>query len=116
MGVCPLREQLNRMYQRSLALCRRTRTHPIVTEHTLVGIYFRYLPDELGAQVWDMASDTELETLYTAAKFAAARDDRRTTHPLPRNAQGASQGSGDIAELFAITGDFADAEAKSQRT
>ena len=39
-----------------------------------MGIYVRYLPEELGAQVRDLASDADLETLYTAAKLTAARE------------------------------------------
>ena len=32
MGVWPLRKQLDRMYQTYLALCRRTRKVPVITE------------------------------------------------------------------------------------
>ena len=39
MGIWPLREQLNRMHQRTyLALCRRTRNVPVITEQIIVGI------------------------------------------------------------------------------
>ena len=79
MGVWPLREQLDRMYQTYLALYRRTRKVPVITEQIVVGIYLRYLPEELGPQVRDLASEADLEALYTAAKFAATRADRRTT-------------------------------------
>ena len=85
MGVWPLREQLDRMYQTYLALCCRTRKVPVITEQIVVSVYLRYLPKELGAQVRDLAPDADLETLYTAAKFAAAREDRRTSHPLLRD-------------------------------
>ena len=46
----------------------------MITEQTVVGSYLRYLPENLGAQVRDMASDGHLETLYTAARFTAARE------------------------------------------
>ena len=85
MSVGPTRERLDLMYQTYLALCRRTRKAPVFTEQIMVGIYLRYLPEELGAQVRDLAPDSDLETLYTAAKFVAAREDRRTTHPLLRD-------------------------------
>ena len=94
MRVGVLREQLDRMYQTHLALCRRTRKDPVTTEQIMVGIYLRYLPEDLGAQVRDLAPDADLETLYAAAKFAVAREDRRTTHPLLRDARGLSAASG----------------------
>ena len=62
MGVWPLREQLDRMYHTYLALCRRTRKVPVITEQIVVGIYQLYLPEDLGAQVRDMAPDADLET------------------------------------------------------
>ena len=49
MGLWSLREQLDRMYQTRLALCRRTRKVPMITEQIVVGIYLRYLPEDLGA-------------------------------------------------------------------
>ena len=64
MGVWPLREQLDWMYQTYLALCRRTRKAPLITKQIVVGIYLRYLPEELDAQVRDLAPNAELETLY----------------------------------------------------
>ena len=85
MSVWPIRERLDLKYQTYLALCRRTRKAPVFKEQNVVGIYLRYLPEELGAQVRDLAPDSDLETLYTAAKFFAAREDRRTTHPLLRD-------------------------------
>ena len=106
MGVWPLREQLDRMYQSYLALCRRTRKVPVITEQIVVGIYLRYLPEELGAQVRNLASDADLETFYAAAKFAAARENRRTTHPLLRGAWGLTKASGDVTGLPAFTGEF----------
>ena len=102
MGVWPLREQLDRTY---LALCRRTRKVPVITEQIVVSIYLRYLPEELGVQVRDLAPDADLEILYTAAKFAAAREDRRTTHPLLRETRGLPLPSGDAAGLLMISGE-----------
>ena len=32
MGVCPLQEQMDRMYQIYLVLCRWTRRVPVITE------------------------------------------------------------------------------------
>ena len=96
MGIWPLREQLDRMYQTYLALYRRIRKVPVIAEQIVVGIYLRYLPEDLGAPVRDLAPDADLETLYAAAKFAAAREDRRTTHPLLRDAPGLSVVSGDV--------------------
>ena len=81
MEVWPLQEQLDRMYQTYLALCRRIHKVPVVTEQMVVGIHLRYVPEELVAQVRDLASHADLETLCTAANFAAAREDRRITHP-----------------------------------
>ena len=107
MGVWPLREQLDRMYQTYFALCRRTRIVPMITEQIVVGICLRYLPEELGAKVRDLASDTELETLYTVAKLATARKDRRTTHPLLRDTRGLSLPGGDAAGLLLISGESA---------
>ena len=52
----------------------------MIADQIVVGIYLRYLPEELGSQVRDLPSDAGLETLDAAAKFAAAREDRRTTH------------------------------------
>ena len=51
----------------------------------------------------NVASDADLEPLYTAAKFAAAREDRRTTHPLLRDARGLSLPGSDAAELLMIS-------------
>ena len=82
MGVCPLREQFGRMYQMYLALWRRTRKVPLITEQIVVGMYLRYFPEDLGAHVRNPAPGVELETLYAAAKFAAGRKNRRTTYPL----------------------------------
>ena len=67
------------MYQTYLALCRQTRKLPVIIEQIVVGIYLRYLPEDLGAQVRDLAPDSDLETFYAAAKFATPREDRRTT-------------------------------------
>ena len=103
MGVWPLREQLDRMYPTYLALCRRTPKVPVIAEQIVVGIYLRYLPKDLGAQVRDLSPDADLETLYAAAKFAAAGEDRRTTHPLLRGARGLSVVSGDVTELLMVT-------------
>ena len=107
MGVWPLREQPDRMYQTYLALCSRTRKVPVITEQIVVGIYLHYLSEELGAPVRDLASDADLETLYTAAKFAAARESRRTTHPLLRDTRGLSLPGGDAAGLLMISGESA---------
>ena len=101
MGFGPLGEQLDRMYQTYLALCRRTRKVPLITEQIVMDIYLRSLPEDLGAQVRD------LETLYAAAKFAAAREDRRTTQPLLRAAWGASVVSGNVTGLLTVTGELA---------
>ena len=106
MGVWPLREQLDRMYQTYLALCRRTRKVPMITEQIVGGIYLRHLPEDLGAQVGDLAPDADLETPYAAAKLAAAREDRRTTHPLLRDARGLSMVSGDVTGLLTVTGEL----------
>ena len=95
------------MYQTYLALCHRTRKVPVITEQTVVGIYLRYLPEDLGAQLRDLVPDADLETLYAAAKFAAAREDRRTTHPLLRDARGLSMVSGDVRALLTVTGELA---------
>ena len=103
VGVWPLREQLDRMYQTYLAICRRTRKVPLITEQIVVGIYLRYLPEDLGAQVRDLASDADLETCCAGAKFAVAREDRRTTRPLLRDARGLSVVSGDVTGLFTVT-------------
>ena len=46
-----------------------------------------------------LAPDADLETLYAEAKFAAARADRRTTHPLLRDARGLSVVSGDVRDF-----------------
>ena len=105
MGVCPLREQLDRMYQTCLALCRRTRKVPLITEQIVVGIYLRYVSGDLGAQALDLASDTDLQTLYAAAKFAAAREDRRTTHPLLQDARGLTGANRDVTGLLTVTGE-----------
>ena len=61
------------MYQIYLALCRRTRKVPKITEQVVVRIYLRYLPEDLGVQVRELEPDTDLETLYAAAKFDATR-------------------------------------------
>ena len=103
MGVWPLREGLDRMYQTYLALCRPIRKVPVITDQSVVGIYLRYLRENLGAQVRDLASDVDLESLYTAAKFAAAREDRRITLPLLRDARGPEGANGDVTGLFPIT-------------
>ena len=103
MGVWPLREELDRLCQTYLALCRRTRKVPVITEQIVVGIYLRYLPEDR-----DLASDADLETLYAAAKFAAAREDRRTTHPLLWDARGLSAVSGDVTGLLAALGEPAE--------
>ena len=108
MGAWPLREQLDRMYQTYLALCRRTRNVPVIIEQNMVEIYFRYLPEDLGAQVRDLAPDGDLETRYAAAKFAAAREDRRTTHPLLWDVRGLSAVSGEVTGPFAIPGESAE--------
>ena len=107
MGVWPLREQPDRMNRRTcLALCRRTRKVPLITKQIVVGIYLRHLPEELGAQSRDLAPDAELETLYTAAKFAAAKEHRRTMHPLLRDTRGLPLSSGDAAALLRISGEL----------
>ena len=106
MGVWPLGEQLNRMYQTYLALCRRTHNVPVIIEQIVVGVYLRYLPEDLWGQVRDLAFDADLETLYTAAKFAAAREDCRTTHPLLRDAREPKGANGDESGLFTITGEL----------
>lgn len=62
MRVSPLREQLDRKHQTYLALCRRTDKVPVIIEQIVVGIYLRYLPEALVAQVRDLASDADLET------------------------------------------------------
>ena len=53
----------------------------------------------------DLASDDDLETLYTVARFVAAREDRRTTHPLLRDTRGLSLPGGDAAGLLMISGE-----------
>ena len=77
----------------------------MITEQIVVGIYLRYLHEALGAQVRKLAPDAGLETLCTAAKFAAARKDRRTTHPLLRDTRGLPLPSGDAAGLLMISGE-----------
>ena len=121
MEVWPPREQLDRMYQTYLALCRRTRKVLVITEQIVVGVYLRYLPEELGAQVRDLASDADLETLYAAAKFAAARQDRCTTHPLLRDARSLPLPGVDATGLLMISGGAAESSdpalaAKGART
>ena len=69
-------------------------------------IYLRYLPEDPGAQVRNLACDADLETLYAAAKFAAAREDCRTAHPLLRDAQSLSGVSGDLAGLLTFTAEL----------
>ena len=103
MGVWPLREQFGRMYQTYLALCRRTSKAP---KQIVVGICLRYLPENLGAQARDLASDADLETLYAAAKFAAASEDRRLTYPLLQDAGGLTGANGDATGLPTITGEL----------
>ena len=71
----------------------------------MVGTYLRHLPEELGAQVRDLAPDAELETLYTAAKFAVAREDRPTTHLLLRDMRGLPLSRGDAAGLLMFSGE-----------
>ena len=105
MGIWPLRDQLDRTYQTYVALCRRNRKVPMITKQIVVGIYLRYLPEKMGAQVRDLAPDADLETLYTAAKLVAAREDRRTTHPLLRDTRGIPLSSGDAAGLRMISGE-----------
>ena len=105
MGVCPIREQSDRRYQTYLALCRRTRKVPLITEPIVVGIYVRYLPEQLGVQVRELALDAQLETLYTADKVASARADRRSTHPLLRDMVGLPSPRGDAAGLLMISGE-----------
>ena len=97
--------QLDRMYQTYLALCRRTRKVPLITKQIVVGIYLRYLPEELGVQVRDLTLEADLEPLHTAAKFAAAREDRRTTRPLLRDMRGLPLSRGDAAGLLLISGE-----------
>ena len=104
MEIWTLREQLNRMYQTYLALCRRTRTIPVITEQIVFGVYLRYLPDKWGDQVRDLVSDADLEMLYAAAKFAAAREDSRTTHPLLRDARSLPLPGVDETGLLMISG------------
>ena len=106
VGVWPLREQLDWMYQTYLALYRRTTKIPMITEQIVVGIYLRYLPEDLGAEVRELASDAGLETLYATAKFAAAREDRRTTHPLLREARGLTGVSGNVTGLLTFAGEL----------
>ena len=105
MRVWPLREQLDRMYQRYLALCRWTRKVPVIAEQIVVGIYLRYLPEDLDAQVREVMSEAYLETLYAAAKFAVAREDRHTKHPLLRDARGLTGASGDATKRLRFTGE-----------
>ena len=54
----------------------------------------------------DLAPDADLETLYGAAKFAATREGRHTTHPLMRDARGLSVVSGDVTGLLTVTGEL----------
>ena len=105
MGGWPFRKQLDRMYQTYVALCRRSRKIPVITEQIVVAIFLGYLPEELGAQVRDFAPDAELEPLHTAAKFVAAREDRRTTHPLLRDTRGLPLSRGDAVGLLIISGE-----------
>ena len=72
------------MYQTHLALCRRTRKFPVITKQVVVGIYLRYLHEDLGAR--------------------GAREDRRTTHSLLRDARGFSVVSGEVTVLLTVTG------------
>ena len=53
----------------------------------------------------DLAPDADLETLYTAAKFAAAREDRRITHSLLRDMRGLPLSSEDAAGPLMISGE-----------
>ena len=77
----------------------------MIIEKIVIGVYLRCLPNELGAQVRDLASEADLETLYAAAKFAAAREDRRTTEPLLRDAQSLPLAGCDATGLFVISGE-----------
>ena len=80
----------------------------MITEQIVLGIYLRYLREDLGAQVRDLTPDAELETPYAAAKFAAPTEDRCTTHPLLRDAQGLSAVSRDVTGLLAVPGESAE--------
>ena len=106
MGVRPLREQLERIYQKYLALCRWTRKVPVITEQTVVGIYLRFWPEDLGAQLRDLVSDADFETLCAVTKFVAARADRRTTHPLLWDARGLTGVSGDVRGFLPFRGEL----------
>ena len=105
-GIWPLRKQLDRMYQTYLALCRRTRKGPVITEQIVVGLYLRYLPENVGAQVRNLPPDADLETVYAAGKFAVAREDRRITHTLLRDARGLLVVSGEVTGLLTVTGEL----------
>ena len=54
----------------------------------------------------DLAPDADLKTLYTAAKFALAREHRRTTYPLLRDTRSLPLSSGDAAGLLMISGEL----------
>ena len=45
--------------------------------------------------------------LYTGAKFAAARENRRITHPSLREARDPTGANGNVTGLFTITGELA---------
>ena len=72
----------------------------------VVGIYVRYLPEDIGAQVRHLASDADLETLYAAGKFAADREDRRTALTLLRDAGDLAMVSRRVTGLLTFTGEL----------
>lgn len=83
--------------------------HPTITEQTIVGIYLRYLPSGLGLQAREKAADKDLGTLYSAAKFAATREDRRNILPPPQDAMGFATETGTTEGRFAMEGFLAGA-------
>ena len=49
VGLALLREELDRLYQTYLGLCRRTHKVPVTTKQIVVGINLPWLPQNLGA-------------------------------------------------------------------
>ena len=54
----------------------------------------------------DLASGSDLGTLYAAAKLAAAREDRRTTHPLLQDSRGLTRANRGVMGLLTISGEL----------
>ena len=78
----------------------------MITEQIVAKISLRYLPEDLRAQVWHLAREADLKSLYAVAKLAAARAERRTTQPLLRDARDLPGVCGHMTVLLTLTGDL----------